>query len=302
MPKRKKIESADSYLSRLEKQNRSALKHTPKTEFLGRSNWSGSDRNESISEPTLMITGNKVEYMSIDEAVPGQVTTEDDGDFLLIKQRFRDLRPDAMKTINCFPVRLKNIQIQHLRITNPVFETLKTVHPSKILFLDIETCGLSNAPLFLIGLAYFTGEDFSFLQLFARNYFEERPLLSFFNRLFSQYDLLVTYNGKSFDLPYIITRGHTNRVRIPNFIPHLDLLHDVRRIWRPRLPNCKLQTVERYIYGRKRCGDIHGNDIPLVYNEFVKTGNAGMIRTILKHNILDVITMIDIITDIYAGD
>ena len=302
MPKRKKIEAADSYLSRLEKQNRSALKNTPKTEFLGRSNWSGSDRNESISEPTLMITGNKVEYMSIDEAVPGQVTTEDDGDFLLIKQRFRDLREDAKETIKSFPARLKNIQIQHLRITNPVFETLKTVHPSKILFLDIETCGLSNAPLFLIGLAYFTGEDFSFLQLFARNYFEERPLLSFFNRLFSQYDLLVTYNGKSFDLPYIITRGHTNRVRIPNFIPHLDLLHDVRRIWRPRLPNCKLQTVERYIYGRKRCGDIHGNDIPLVYNEFVKTGNAGMIRTILKHNILDVITMIDIITDIYAGD
>ncbi|MCH8285809.1 hypothetical protein IIB79_04685, partial [candidate division KSB1 bacterium] len=138
MPKRKKIEAADSYLSRLEKQNRSALKNTPMMEFQGNSNRSRIDRNESISEPTLMITGNKVEYMSIDEAVPGQVTTEDDGDFLLIKQRFRDLRPDAMKTINCFPVRLKNIQIQHLRITNPVFETLKTVHPSKILFLDIE--------------------------------------------------------------------------------------------------------------------------------------------------------------------
>ena len=302
MPKRKKIEAADSYLSRLEKQNRSALKNTPMTEFLERSNWSRSDRNKSISEPTLMITGNKVEYMSIDEAVPGQVTTERDGDFLLIKQRFIDLREDAKETVKSFPARLKNAQMQHSGITNHDFETLKTVHPSKILFLDIETCGLSNAPLFLIGVAYFTGEDFSFLQLFARNYCEERPLLSFFNRLLSQYDLLVTYNGKSFDLPYIITRGNANKVRIPNCVPNLDLLHEVRRIWRQRLPNCKLQTVERYIYGRKRRGDIHGNDIPQVYNEFVKTGNAGMIRTILKHNILDVITMIDIIADIYAGE
>lgn len=302
MPKNKKTDPAGSYQSRLEELNRGVLKHTPVADRKEGPDKRRPEPSISISEPTIRINGSKAEFISIEEAVPGQSTTEDVGDFLLIKQRFKDFRDDARITIKRFPERLKNLQTQHTGLTNPVLETLKTVHPSKILFLDIETCGLSNAPLFLIGVAYFTGEDFSFLQLFARNLCEERPLLSFFNKLLSQYDLLVTYNGRSFDIPFIISRGHANKVRIPNCVPNLDLLHEVRRIWKPRLPNCKLQTVEQHIYGRKRCGDIHGDDIPHVYNEFVKTGNAGMIRTILKHNILDVITMIDIITDIYAGE
>jgi len=154
MPKNKNTRTKGSYLSRLEELNRGALQHTPDIDRKERSKMDRSELNKSIGEPAIRITGNKAEYISLEEAVPGQITSEVDGDFLLIKQKFKDFRDDAQITIKNFPARLKIAQSAHTGLTNPVLETLKTVHPSKILFLDIETCGLSNAPLFLIGVAY----------------------------------------------------------------------------------------------------------------------------------------------------
>ena len=289
-------------LERLAQLNRGALKNKPESRSAGRKNKRRNGThsvNTSVREPALRIRGKKAEYITLEEAVPGQVTKLEDGEFLLIKWRFRDLNISAQTTIKAFPVRLKELRLHSAENRRPGnFAALKTVHPSKILFLDIETCGLSAVPLFLIGTAYFTGEDFTILQLFARDYCEERPLLSFFNRLFSQYDLLVTFNGKSFDLPFIISRGHANRVRIRCDIPHLDLLHEVRRYWRYRMPDCKLQTVERHIFDRKRIGDLPGSEIPQVYREFIQTGNAAQIKDILEHNVLDIITMIDIVMNL----
>lgn len=289
-------------LDRLALLNRGALKNNPESRLAGGKNNARNGRhvkNTSVHEPALRIRGKKAEYITLEEAVPGQVTKLEDGEFLLIKWRFKDLISTAQTTIKAFPVRLKGLRVHSVEnIRSGGFATLKRVHPSKILFLDIETCGLSAAPLFLIGAAYFTGEDFAILQLFTRDYHEERPLLSFFNRLYSQYDLLVTFNGKAFDLPFIISRGHENRVRIPCDIPHIDLLHEVRRLWQYRMPNCKLQTVERHIFDRKRVGDIPGSDIPQVYREFVKTGNAAQIKDILEHNVLDIITMVDIVMNL----
>lgn len=301
MVKRKKEGGADSLISRLEQLNRGTLKNPPKFDESNSSQPDIYGKEKIINEPVLRLKGDKAEYISIEEAVPGQVTEEEDGEFLLIKQRLRDLQPSAGNTIKEFPLKLKAILNKASSYSeDSEVRMLAGVHPSKILFLDIETCGLSGVPLFLIGVSYFTGEDFSFLQLFARNYYEEKPLLSFFNRLFSQYDLLVTYNGKSFDLPFIISRGHVNKVRIPETISHLDLLMQVRKYWKNRLPNCKLQTVERHIFDRSRSGDIPGSQIPQVYSEFVQTGNAKMAQEILKHNVLDIITMIDIVMKLYS--
>lgn len=289
-------------LERLALHNRGALKNNPESRITGGKNNARNGthgKNTSVHEPALRIRGKKAEYVTLEEAVPGQVTKVEDGEFLLIKWRFKDLTSTAQRTIKAFPVRLKEVRLNSAENIRSVgFATLDRVHASRILFLDIETCGLSAAPLFLIGAAYFTGEDFAVLQLFARDYHEEKTLLSFFNRLYSQYDLLVTFNGKSFDLPFIITRGHENRIRIPNDVPHVDLLHEVRWQWRYRLPNCKLQTVERHIFDRKRVDDVPGSEIPQIYREFIKTGNAAQIKDILEHNVLDIITMIDIVMNL----
>jgi uncharacterized protein YprB with RNaseH-like and TPR domain len=250
------------------------------------------ENQPSVHEPALIIQGNRIKHITLEEAVPGQVASSEDGEFLLIKRSLKKTFRASKNIIKSFPAMLKSFQAED-KVSE--LNALESIHPSKILFLDIETCGLSAEPLFLIGVAYFTGEDFSFLQLFARNYSEERPLLSFFNRLLSQYKAIVTYNGKSFDMPFILSRASVNKTDIPGEVLHVDLLNDVRRKLKHRIPNCKLQTVEKVILGRNRVEDIPGREIPRVYREYIKTRNAYMVKNILEHNLIDILSMIDIV-------
>lgn len=250
------------------------------------------DDPPSVHEPSLLIQGNRIKQITLEEAVPGQVASSEEGEFLLIKRSLLKTFRSSKDVIKKFPAVIKSF---HAEDKVSELNVLESIHPSKILFLDIETCGLSAEPLFLIGVAYFTGEDFSFLQLFARNFSEERPLLSFFNRLLSQYKAIVTYNGKSFDMPFILSRAFVNKTDIPGEILHVDLLNDVRRKLKRRMPNCKLQTVEKVILGRNRVDDIPGREIPRVYREFIETKNAYMVKNILEHNLIDILSMIDIV-------
>ena len=79
-------------------------------------------------------------------------------------------------------------------------------------------------------------------------------------------------------------------------IQHIDLLHVSRTIVGSMTPNHKLQTLERHLLGRKRIGDIPGYDIPDAYHNFVRTGDATEIQTILHHNRLDLVTMLQLVT------
>jgi uncharacterized protein YprB with RNaseH-like and TPR domain len=72
---------------------------------------------------------------------------------------------------------------------------------------------------------------------------------------------------------------------------HCDILHHARRRWRRSLPNCKLQTLERYVCHRCRQGDIAGSEIPWTYHRFVKTGRASEMQSILHHNAIDLLTL-----------
>jgi len=280
----------DAY-KRLEQLNRGKLKHA---DFQPQEPSARDEPPDSrgVCEPSLVIQGGVLRHITLEEAVPGQETRTGDGEFLLIRRSLLDMNSGARDMIAAFRGRLRAACSDSGAGSLSI---IGAANMSKILFLDIETCGLSAVPLFLIGVAYFTGDDFIFLQLFARDYDEERPVLSFFNRFVSRYDVLVTYNGKSFDMPFIAARGHANRVRIPEEMPHVDLLHEVRRRWGRRMPDCRLQTVEQHILGRRRSGDIPGSEIPQAYHNFVLTRNAVDIKKILEHNISDIAAMIEIL-------
>ncbi|MFC1553496.1 ribonuclease H-like domain-containing protein [candidate division KSB1 bacterium] len=288
-------------LDRLAQLNRGELKNVPGSEKIEPEKTQEKSipqgkQLDIVQEPALAINRKRVDHIPLEEAAPGKITRSEDGEFLLLKWKFKDLRKNAKKTVKQFPVQLAKLQNANAENENiKGFDLINDIHPSKILFLDIETCGLSASPLFLIGVAYFTGEDFILLQLFARDYSEEKPLLAYFKDLFSQYDLLVTFNGKSFDYPFILNRGIENDINFQKDKLHIDLLHEVRKRWSRKLPNCKLQTVEKIIYDRRRIGDIPGSEIPQVYREFVRTGNAALVKSILEHNVLDIITLIDIV-------
>ena len=114
--------------------------------------------------------------------------------------------------------------------------------------------------------------------------------------------MLVTFNGKSFDMSMIRERAAFHRVEWPwTAPPHLDLLHESRKLWKGRLPNCRLQTLERHLCRRHRIGDIPGAAIPDAYHRFVDTRDARQLGDILHHNLLDLLTMAQLLSLVLSG-
>lgn len=171
----------------------------------------------------------------------------------------------------------------------------------RVLFLDLETCGLSAAPVFLAGTMHWNGEDFVLRQYFARHYGEEPALLAAVAEQARGFELLVTFNGKSFDAPFLASRALTHGVPLALPRQHFDLLHASRRRWKLELPDCRLQTLELRVCRRRRTGDVPGSEVPGLYHDFVRNGDPWRLVPVFHHNLLDVITMADVLHALCAG-
>ena len=169
----------------------------------------------------------------------------------------------------------------------------------KMLFLDLETCGLSGCPVFLAGVALIGEGDVVLRQLFARDYAEERALLAELARLMEEADFLVTFNGKTFDVPFLRDRAIHHRMQLPFSLPHLDLVWMVRRRWKRQLPDCKLKTLEWRVLRRRRAGDVWGYEIPGLYHDYVQNGQPHRLIPIFHHNMLDVVAMVELIPAVF---
>ena len=172
--------------------------------------------------------------------------------------------------------------------------------PESTVLIDTETTGFQGRPLFLIGLVQWGAEGLEVVQYFARDYAQEPALLAQLSGLLPETKLLVSFNGKAFDWPFVRDRMVYHRLSYTEEFTHLDLLHPSRRQWRARLPNCRLQTLERYLSGRYRSGDIPSAEIPQRYHDFVREQDARLISPIFHHNRLDLITMIEIMIALVA--
>ncbi len=132
------------------------------------------------------------------------------------------------------------------------------------LYLDTETTGLQGGTgtvAFLVGLGYWVGEGGLVVeQLLIRALGEEAPMLEHVAERIARASLLVTFNGKSFDLPLLRTRFALARIPMPDPPPHLDLLHVARRVHRARAREgrpfeCRLTSLERTVLGFERFYD-----------------------------------------------
>ncbi|GAG48661.1 unnamed protein product, partial [marine sediment metagenome] len=123
--------------------------------------------------------------------------------------------------------------------------------PDGPLFLDIETCGLAGACIFLVGLMQYRDGELIFEQHFARHYGEEPAILAAFAERLAAAATLITFNGKAFDMTNLRERAAFHGVDLGRDPPHCDLLHESRRRWRKALPNCRLQTLEQYLCKRR---------------------------------------------------
>jgi uncharacterized protein YprB with RNaseH-like and TPR domain len=179
---------------------------------------------------------------------------------------------------------------------------LKDASREEVCYLDLETTGLSMVPLFLIGLMYSDGERLVVDQLFARDYTEARAILCFVSEFLERFTIVVTFNGIAFDLPFLAERMIVSGLDFSPPAIHLDLLPVARRALRGRTPNHKLQTLETYLCKRKRIGDIPGSEIPDVYHDFVRSGDATCMAGVFHHNRLDLLTMLQLVTVFLSGD
>jgi len=171
----------------------------------------------------------------------------------------------------------------------------------RTVFIDLETTGLSGGAgtvAFLVGCGFYDVGAFQVRQFLLTSYSAERALLTAVAEFFDDADLIVSYNGKTFDLPVMETRWLFHRMEMPlEGVPHFDTLHAARRLWKPRAEDpteaggCRLSTLERTLFDVRRVGDVPGFEIPSRFFQFMRTGDPRPLEPVLEHNRLDLVSL-----------
>ena len=164
----------------------------------------------------------------------------------------------------------------------------------RILYLDTETTGLAGAGTvaFEVGLGWQAADGFHVRQLVMRDYPEEKFLLEEIIRIAEGFNVICTFNGKTFDLPLLRNRFIMNRIRT-NVLdkPHIDLLHIARRVWKLRLQRCNLTNLEEALLGVPRVDDLPGAMVPERFFSYLKTGDFHLLDDVLEHNEQDIVSL-----------
>jgi uncharacterized protein len=167
---------------------------------------------------------------------------------------------------------------------------------NKFAFLDTETSGMAGGTgtyAFLVGAARFVDGKFTLQQFFLRDPSEEPAMLEALIDFLAPCEGLVTFNGKSFDAPLLVTRYSLHRIPVPfkNYA-HLDLLPLARRLWRDRLPSRALKYLEEHVLGFTRASEeVPGYEIPWLYFDYLRTQDARPLGGVFYHNAMDVVAM-----------
>lgn len=161
---------------------------------------------------------------------------------------------------------------------------------SDIAFLDIETLGLSEVPLFLIGIATFKDNQLITEQIFVRELKEEKAALHFLGELLQGKQAIGTFNGKSFDVPFIRKRMERHDLKHEIKLPHFDMKYFSQKAFSNLVYDFKLSTLERELFKVERVDDVPGFEIPRYYSAYIKTKNIGSVVPIIDHNKEDLIS------------
>jgi uncharacterized protein YprB with RNaseH-like and TPR domain len=174
-----------------------------------------------------------------------------------------------------------------------------------LLFIDLETTGLAGGAgtyAFLVGCGWFEPLSpqgsasqegcFRTRQFFLTDFGAERALLEAVAELACNLACIVTYNGKTFDLPLLETRFSMQRMPTPFAeIAHVDMLHPARRMWREEEVECRLAYLEQTLCGHERDSDVPGFEIPSRYFRYVRSGDPRPLEAVFEHNRLDIVSL-----------
>ncbi len=224
----------------------------------------------------------------IEEYVEGRLGSNSLGEFFFTEQSLPFGRPYGK-------LRIGDIPTADFSSLNIFMGPDSLPPPAGLVFLDTETTGLAGGTgtvAFLIGIGIVEGARFVIRQYFLRDYPEEKAVLQALAEALEPRGGLVTFNGKTFDAPLLQTRYALARLHSPlDRLVHLDLLHPARRLWKLRLESCELKHLEKEILGIAREGDVDGSEIPGIYFDYLRTGDARGLQPVFFHNALDIVTL-----------
>jgi len=171
----------------------------------------------------------------------------------------------------------------------------KKLSPSRLLYFDTETTGLSGGTgtiPFMLGFGFLEGETFQVRIFTLSDLTREKEFLETVDRFLDGLDFCatVTYNGKCFDFPLMETRYILQRRKFPLLsCPHLDFLYPARVLWRHTYPSRRLGFLGDILLGLSREEDVDGSLIPHLYFRFLRNGDSSMLEKVMEHNALDLV-------------
>lgn len=160
----------------------------------------------------------------------------------------------------------------------------------RLLFLDTETTGLSGGAgtiAFLVGIGTDLGTEFLIRQYFVTDYPGEPELIAVLAEELSEAHTVVSYNGKSFDLPLLRSRFALNGRRLPA-VGQIDLLHPARRLWKRSIGPCSLHAIEEQVLKVERSEDVPGFMVPELYFDYLKDGDPEPLQGVFSHHLYDI--------------
>jgi uncharacterized protein YprB with RNaseH-like and TPR domain len=208
--------------------------------------------------------------------------------------KFRNVAAGVLRCLSCGdPAAIMDMIARRHAKSHPfVLAAAGYFAPEDFVFLDIETLGLFSRPIILFGVGTIEGRDLVVRQYLLRDIHEEpAALLATLSHLSGDRPALVTFNGKSFDLPYLQDRLAYYSLENVQGIPHFDVLHFSRRQWKDHYPSLRLSALERDVLGVERADDIPGQMVPEFFETYLQTGNCGPLIPVVGHNRQDVISL-----------
>ena len=174
-------------------------------------------------------------------------------------------------------------------------ESLAGMDPAA--YFDTETTGLSTGAgtvIFLAGIARVAGDRMRVTQYLLPDYPYEPPLLRAVAADLASSSRVVTYNGRTFDLPMLAARLtfhglFREQASLPGV--HDDLLPDARRLFRRPLGGARLADVEAGVLGVRRSSDCAGSEVPARYFGYLRGGSPDILAEVLDHNLQDVVSL-----------
>jgi len=248
----------------------------------------------------------KADSRSIDSVVAGSFISSQRGETFVAGQVYEpDYFHGGISPYSEFPLSVISQWAKDPRIAD------MPIH--KFAFLDTETSGVSGGTgtyAFLVGAARFVDGKFTLQQFFLRDPAEEPAMLEALINFLAPCDGLVTFNGKAFDAPLLVTRYKLHRIPVPfKDYAHIDLLPLARRLWRDRLPSRALKYLEEHVMNFTRSSEeVPGYEIPWLYFDYLRSGDARPLGGVFYHNAMDVVAMAallghvsEILADPYNG-